>query len=258
MSEVEFASVEAAVIPGDLALGRSGSVQIDALTADGRRYSLLDSSRLALAVEPSYVARPRGTIVEAQQLGKARLTASFDSLSGEGEFEVVTGLGIDSLLVAPESMQMAVGEVADLSIASPTRGRIDVVSSDPAVLKVSAGRRLVGRAEGSAVITVSQAGESRTVQVTVRNEEILAMEIWPSRLVVPVDHEREVRVFGRLPDRRRIELAPDSVKAESVPSPLYADYNPRDVELIGRSPTTPESPQTLALRWANLTEHGPG
>ncbi len=254
VGDVEFASVEASVVPSDVALGKSGRLQIDAVAADGRHYSLLESSRLALNVEPPHVATPGGTTVQGEQMGQARLLASFGPHSGEGEFEVVGGVGVDTLVVAPVSMQMAVGEIADLSIATPMRGRVDVVSSDPAVLDVTANRRLIGRAEGSSVVTVSQAGESRTVQVSVRNEEVRAIEISPTRLVVPVDHEHEVRVFGRLADGRRAELASDSITADTLPSPLYADYDPRQVELTGRAPTTPESPQTLALRWASLTD----
>ena len=255
--DVEFTSIEASVVPEAVALGGSGKLQIDGVAADGRRYALLESSRLALSVEPSHVATPRGTTLAAEQLGVARLIASFAGQTGEGEFEVVGGVGVDALVVAPETMRMAVGEIADLSIATPMRGRIDVVSSDPAVLDITSDRRLIGRAEGAAVVTVSQAGESRTVQVTVRNEEIRTLEISPSRLVVPVDQDHRIRVFGRLASGSRIELAPDSVQAESVPSPLYADYDPRRVALKGRSPTTPEAPQSLALRWANLSDTAP-
>jgi hypothetical protein len=257
VSNVEFASIEPAVEPRDVALGSSGKMHVDAVTVDGRRYSLLGSSRLALAIEPSFAATPRGTTLQAEQLGRARLIADFDSLSGEGQFEVVTGVGIDSLIVAPESLQMAVGEIADLSIASPTRGHIDVTSSDPAVFQVTAENRLVGRAAGTAVATVSQASESRRVRISVRNEEIRAMEILPSSLVVPVDHALGVRAFGGLADGRRIELTPDSVKADAIPSPLYADFDTRTAQLIGRSPTAPESPQKLALRWADLTDSAP-
>ena len=257
VSDVEFASVEATVVPSDVALGNSGRLQIDGVGADGRRYSLLESSRLALNVEPPHVATSRGTTVLAEQMGKARLLASFGPHTAEGQFEVVAGVGVEALLVTPDVMQMAVGEIADLSIATPTRGRVDVVSSDPAILDVTSDRRLIGRAEGTAVVTVSQAGQMQTVQVSVRNEEIRSIEISPSRLVVPVDHDHEIRVLGRLADGSRIQLVPDSITAEALPSPLYADYDPRQVELTGRAPTTPESPQSLALRWAGLTDTAP-
>ena len=257
VSDVEFTSIEASVIPSDVALGRRGMMQIDGVTTDGRRYSLLESSRLAVSVEPFHIASPRGSTIEGQQPGKARLVGSFGSQSGETEFDVVTGIGVDSLVVAPEAMEMAVGEIADLSIATPLRGRVDVRSSDPAVLAVSSYHRLIGRAEGTATVTVSQAGESRTVQVSVRNQEVRAIEISPTRLVVPVDHERRVLVFGRLSDGRRIELASDALHADAVPSPLYADYDAQQVELTGRAPTTPDAPQSLSLRWANLADSAP-
>ncbi len=257
VSAVELAALEPGVDPSDVPLGASGRLHVDAVASDGRRFSLLESSRLVLAVEPPSVATPRGAILQAHQLGQARLKAQFGSLSGEGPFVVVAGVGIDSLLVVPESFQMVVGEIADLSIASPSPGRIDVTSSDPAVLEVAADNRLVGRAEGSAVVTVSQAGQSHTVQVSVRNEEIRGLEVFPSALVVPVDHSRRVRALGRLADGRRIELVADAVKTDATPSPLHADFDPRTLELVGRSPTTSQSPQTLALRWGEFTDSAP-
>ncbi len=257
VSEVEFASIDAAVIPGDVALGSVGRLQIDGVASDGRRYNLLESSRLDLTVEPPYVGRPHGTTLQADQLGRAQLRAEFGSLSGAGDFEVVSNLGIDSLVVAPESYSIAVGEIADLSIASPRRDRIDLASSDPAVLQVTAAGRLIGRAEGSAEVTVRQGGQSQTVRVSVHNENVRAIEISPSRLVVPVDHTHTVRVYGRLADGRRIELAPDAIKAETLPSPLHADFDPRAVTLTGRLPTTTESPQQLTLRWADLDDTAP-
>ncbi|MHB8897414.1 MAG: hypothetical protein ACYC6Y_01565 [Thermoguttaceae bacterium] len=252
-----LASIDAAVEPQSLALGRSGILRIDAVTGDGRRFSVLESSRLTLAVEPASSAAVVGKTLRADQLGLARLRAKFESLSGEARFEVVAGTAIDSLLVVPESLHINVGEIADLSIASPTRGRIEAASSDPAVLDVTAGNRLVGRAEGTAVVTVSQGDQSRTVQVSVGNEEIRKLEISPSGVVVPVDHTRQVLVFGRLADGRRVELAPESFKAETVPSPLYADFDPRPARLTGRSPTSADLPQSLSLHRGALTDSVP-
>lgn len=257
VSEIQITGLETTISPPDIPLGHSARINIQAVTADGGRFSVLESSRLSLVVEPGYVADVKAASLDAKQLGRGRLAVGFGSTSGEGSFEVVPATAIDSLIVAPGSMQMAVGEIADLSIASPTRGRIDVTSSEPAILQVTSDRRLIGRAEGSATVTVSQAGQTRTVPVAVRNEEIRALEISPSRVVVPVDHQREIRVFGHLADGRRIELAPDSVQAETLPSPLYADFEARDVSLLGRAPTAPESPQSLSLRWANLTDTAP-
>ena len=257
VSEVEFASIDAAVIPGDVALGSVGRLRIDGVASDGRRYNLLESSRLDLTVEPPYVATPQGTTLQADQLGRAQLRAKFGSDSGAGDFEVVSNLAIDSLVVVPESYSITVGEIADLSVASPQRGRIDLASSDPAVLQVTAAGRLIGRSEGNAEVNVRQGGQSQTVHVSVYHENVRAIEISPSRLVVPVDHTRIARIFGRLADGRRIELAPDAIKAETLPSPLHADFDPRAVALTGRLPTTTESPQQLTLRWADLDNTAP-
>ena len=108
-------------------------------------------------------------------------------------------------------------------------------------------------------MTVSQAGESRTVQVSVRNEEIRAIEISPSLLVVPVDHDHEVRVYGQLAEwKTNSNWPPIPCTAEAVPSPLYADYDPRQVELTGRAPTTARVAAVARPSVGQSDRHRPG
>jgi len=257
--DIPLTSIEAAVVPPDIPVGRSSRLKIDAIADDGKRYSLLGSSRLALGVNPSPVATPHIHTIQGDRVGRAELSASFDhgALAGAARFSVVPTCAVRSLIVAPESIAMAVGEVAELGIAAPGPAPVELASSDPAVVEVTEDNRLVGRAEGSAQVAVRQGAESRTVQVAVRNEDLRAIEIAPSRIVVPVDHEREVRVYGRLADGRRLELAPEAIETEALPSPRYADFDRRAMALLGRAPTGAGPPQSLALRCGALANAAP-
>lgn len=257
--DIPLTSIEAVVLPPDIPLGRSSRLRIDAIADDGKRYSLLGSSRLALDVKPAHVATPRVRAIEGDQVGRAELSASFNhgALTGAAGFSVVPTSAVRSLIVAPESIEMAVGEVADLGIAAPNPAPVELASSDPTVVEVTGDNRLIGRAEGSAEVAVRQGADSRTVQVAVRNEDIRAIEIAPSRIVVPVDHERQVHVYGRLADGRRLELVPEAIETEALPSPRYADFNRRAMALLGREPTGAGSPQSLALRRGALADAAP-
>jgi len=258
VSEIEFTSLEMAVDPDPVPVGRGSRLRVDAVSKDGKKYSVLESSLLELGVEPYYLATVRGTHVEGNHAGHGQLAATFNGqLTGSREFDVALGAGIDSLVVAPEQLDMVVGEVTDLSIASPSREPISVTSSDSKVVEVTWEDRLIARSVGSAQVEIGQAGVSRTVDVAVTSANVDFIAIRPSSVVVPVDHRLPVRVVGRIDAGRNIELAPDLVTCEKKPSPRYADFDPRFMEVQGISPTDESSPQSLALRFKKLLAEAP-
>ena len=258
VSKIEFASLEMAVDPDPVPVGRGSKLRVDAVSEAGKKYSVLESSLLEVGVDPAYLATVRGTHVEGNHPGHGQIGATFNGqLSGSLEFDVALGAGVDSLVVAPEQLDMVVGEVTDLSIVSPSRDPIRVSSSDSNVVEVTWENRLIGRSVGSAQVDVSQAGESRTVEVVVSRANVESIAIKPPSVVVPVDHWLPVSVVGRIDAGRNIELAPDLVTCEKKPSPRYADFDPRSMEVQGISPTEESSPQSLALRFKKLLAEAP-
>jgi len=200
----------------------------------------------------------RGMHVEGNHPGRGTLQGRFDGrVTGSLEFGVALGPGIESLIVAPEELAMVVGEIADLSIASPSREPIRLTSSDTKVVEVVSGNRLVARSEGSAQVEVGQAGVARTVDVTVTRATIERIAIRPASVVVPVDHAQGVSVMGRIEGGREIELAPDRVACEKKPSPRFADFDARSMQVHGIRPTEQTSPQSLALRFDKLVDEAP-
>ena len=281
VSQVDFASLEMAVDPDPVPVGRGSKLQVDAVCEAGKKYSVLESSRLELGVDPSYIATVRGAHVEGEHPGHGTMQGTFDGrLTGSLEFDVELGPGIDSLVVAPEQLAMVVGEITDLSIASPSREPIRLDSSDPGVVEVTREKgvrtnlperpggcfaqigpdpffRLVARSEGNAQVEVSQAGDRRTVDVAVTRANVERIAIQPSSVVVPVDHAQGVRVMGRIEGERQIELAPDLITCEKKPSPRYADFDAQSMQVYGILPTDESSPQSLALRFEKLVDEAP-
>ncbi len=258
VAKIDFKSLEAAIEPSPVNVGRASDLRLDAVAASGKKYSVLESSLLDLGIEPSYLASSHGTFIRGEHPGTGTLRAKWgERLSAELPFEVTLGAGVDSLVVAPEQLNLAVGEIYDLSIASPSRAPIRISSSEPAVVEVTDSNRLIGRSEGTAQVEVSQEGEKRTVAVTVTKLEILAASVDPPRAAVAVDHSAGVRVLGWLEGGRHIELAPDLLDCDAKPSPRHADFNSRSMELFGVRPTRPDAPERLAFSLGKLRAEAP-
>ena len=133
-----------------------------------------------------------------------------------------------------------VGEVADLSIVSPGNTPVRISSSKPGIVEVTASNRLIGRGKGTAEVEVAQGSRSRTVEVNVAEAEFQSIAIDPGSVVVPVDDVASPRVVARVkgdPTGRDVELAPDLLSCDKAPSPRYADFNARRMELRGVMPT---------------------
>lgn len=258
VADVELVSLEMSVEPEPVALGRQSRMRIDALTPTGERYRVAESSRLELQVDPDYRAEVDGEMVKGLQPGRAALSAVFDDrLTQQLSFDVVRTPGVDRLVVTPERIGLVVGQVADLSIHSPSAAPISVSSSDPVVVEVTSDRRLVARAAGSANITVRQGQQSQTVSATVEEAEFTALTADPSPLVVAVDHAANVRALGWLQDGRKVELAPDFLECIERPAPRFAWFDAQRMELHGRWPTDPSAPQKIGLGMGALTTSAP-
>ncbi|NQT16263.1 MAG: hypothetical protein HQ582_26130, partial [Planctomycetes bacterium] len=258
VAEVDFTSLETSVDPDPVPVGRGSRLEIDAVSEEGKRYSVLESSRLELQVDPAHVAVVHGTHVEGVHPGRGTLGATFDGrLSKSLEFDVALGTGVDRLVVAPEKLNMVVGEITDLSIASPTRELIRITSSDSTVIEVTRSNRLIARSEGSAQVEVPQGSETRPVEVVVTSATVESIAIEPSSVVVPVDHWQPVRVTGHIEGGRKIEVAPDLLACEKRPSPRFADFDADRMEVHGLRPTEKGSPESLTLRYNELVAEAP-
>jgi len=262
VAKASFQVLESQVDPGSVGLGRASDLRIEAITEDGKRYSVVESSMLKTTVEPRYLATVQGGSLQGEQLGQGQFTAAFGDglIAAPVDFEVAPVPGVDKLIVAPEELSLVAGQIADLSVASPMPGPIRVVSSDPSVVEVTPANRLVGRREGSAQVEVMQGAERSTVNVKVAPAAFRSIALDPTLLAVPVDDAIRPRVMAEVEGDslgRSVEIAPDLVECLKRPSPRYAQFETPSMELRGVKPTEPSSPQSLAMGFQGLKASGP-
>jgi hypothetical protein len=260
--DIAFKSLATVINPDPVGVGRGSALQIDAVTSDGKHYSVVRSSKLKTAVEPAELAVVNAGDLEGRHVGKGTLKASFRTtkLASENPFSVTLPAGIDRLTANPEKLAMVVGEIADLNVLSPSSETIKYTSSKPKIVELTADNRVVGRGAGKADITIEQGVQKCTVQVTVTKGEFTSIAIDPPEVVVPVDDATRPRVMGRLKggaNPRRAEISPDLVTVDKKPSPRFADLVVTTMELKGVAPTKPDSQQSLAVHFGKHEAKAP-
>ncbi len=261
VAKIDFKSLDIGIEPLPIGVGRASPLRLDAVADDGKHYSVLDSSQLKAEVGPCYLASIQGAALQGDRVGRGKLTATFgDNLTADKAFAVAAIPGVDRLIVNPEKLSLLVGEIADLSIVSPSAAPVRVSSSKPGIVEVTAGNRLIGRGEGTAELEVAQGSQKCTVEANVAKAEFTSIAIAPGSVVVPVDDTTSPQVVARVKGDdtgREVELAPDLLTCDKAPSPRYADFNVRRLELRGVMPTDSSTPQTLAMRFGPHTAKAP-
>jgi uncharacterized protein YjdB len=115
-------------------------------------------------------------VVTARAAGTATITASASGVSGTAAITVNAGPTVTSISLSPASATLNVGQTVDItSTANWSNGTSTVpydsyltwTSSAPSVATVNAGGVVTGVAAGSATITASLGGVSRSAAITV-------------------------------------------------------------------------------------------
>lgn len=256
-----YTGLEVVVDPAEVAAGRTAQLRVEAVTAAGRRQSVLESSRLRLRVEPPQVARVAGTAVQADTAGEAKLLAEFNDLSAAADLRVTAPPeeAKDVFQVRPERLDLTVGQAAPLVITSSRSDPIRIESSDPRIAEPLADHQVAARAAGDAVLTVSQGADQQVeVKVHVAAGEPAGVTLQPATVAVRVADAVPVVVRGRFagPEGREVELAPDQVTWPQVPDPNYATFDPATRQVTGKAPTA-EAPQQLTVRWGTFEATAP-
>jgi len=258
VAKIDFKGLEMAIEPLPVPLGRASKLQVNLISKADKKYSVLESSRLKLKVEPPGIAAVYGPYLEGLKSGTGRIEASWnDKLTADLRFEVAPVPGIKELVVSPEQLDLVVGEIADVDIASPSSDPIVMNSSKPAVVEVTKNNRLVGRSPGAATVEVTQGIEKRQVSVEVTAAKIVSIAAKPVQMVVPVTRSAPIRVMGQTEGGRVVELAPDLLKVQKEPSPRYAQFEPGSFEVRGIRPTKPDAPERLGVAYQKFQAQAP-
>lgn len=260
----DFQSIDVGVDPSTVGVGLSGKVHVDAVTSDHKRYNLLESSQLKTEVSPSYVAALQGETLKGQRAGSGKLAVTFGNgltghpLAGTAEFSVAWPRAFASA-VHPESLDLAVGEIADIAYVSPDRSPVYLSCSKAGIVDITTDNRLIGRAVGDTQLSVNQSGKTLgTVAVSVEKREFQGIFLDPGSLTVEVDDTIYPKVFAMLADPpRNAEIAPRWVVTEKRPAPEFAGFDAKAFALSGVAPTNSSSPQELAVRMGNWKAAAP-
>ena len=262
----DFQSIDVGVDPSTVGVGLHGKVHVDAVTSDGKRYNLLESSQLQTEISPSYLATLQGETLQGQRAGSGKLAVTFGNgltgtpLAGAGDFAVAVPRPFVSR-VHPESLDLAVGEIADIACISPDRSPVHLNCSNAGIVEITADNRVIGRAVGDTQVTVDQAGKAlATVAVTVAKAEFQGIFFDPGSLAVEVDGTTHPKVFAMVAGSdppRNAEIAPDRLATGKKPAPEFAGFDARAFALSGVKPTNSSAPQELAVRMGNWQAKAP-
>ena len=268
VSKIDVKSLAIAVEPLPVGVGRGSRLHVE--RGGRRRQALLAPGVVATedrGIGPSYLASVHGSYLRGNQVGRGQLSATFGDGPAATKSLVVASIpGIERLEVHPdkldprEHLDLVVGEIADLSIVSPSTAPVRLSSSKPGIVEITSRNRLIGRHEGVAEVEVAQGSRSRTVEVGVSKAEFQSIAIDPGSVVAAVDDAAYPRVVARVKGNqtgREVELAPDLLACDKAPSPRFADFNAKRMELRGIMPTDKSFPQTLAMRFAALAAKAP-
>jgi len=257
----DFQSIDVGVNPSTIGVGLYGKVHVDAVTSDGKRYNLLESSQLKVEVSPSHVATLQRDTLQGQHIGSGKLAVTFGTgLTGSGDFTVLLPRPFGTA-VHPDKLDLAVGEIADIACISPDRSPVHLNCSTAGVVDITADNRLVGRAEGDTQVTVVQSGKTLgAVDVKVKKEEFQNIFFEPGSLAVAVGDTMRPQVFATIAGSnpmRNAETVAELIAVEKKPAPEFAGFDTRSFELSGARPTVSSSPQELAVRMGNLKAAAP-
>lgn len=248
----EYESLSLLLERPELAVRQATGVHAEAVAKSGKRYTVSGSSKLKLLLNPPHIARVEDGVLHATQAGTAKLSADFGGLLAEVDVKVVAGDGVESFDVYPGSLEMAVGETAEIQVSTSSNSPIQFVSSAPQVVKVTEDGRVIGRSPGkNATVVVTQDANKVEISVDVTRELFRSIAIVPERISVAVDETLQVRVVGTTDAGNTVDLAPDQIQAERLPASGLVDFDPTTLGIRGIAPTS-GSPQTLSVRVGEL------
>jgi uncharacterized protein YjdB len=249
----DYRSLEIAIAPQPLVVGKASELKALAVEASGEKQSVTQSSLLKIEIDPPSLAELDGSSLVGKAVGKGKLTATFlGKLTAKLDFEVVApeGSALAELVVAPKVLKLAVGEVAKLTVSGP-EGNPEITSADPKIAAVSDDGRVAAKATGETKLEISQAGKKASVPVTVVEAPLRSIAIVPDRIQVGINDKVPVKVIGKGDGDRQVELAPDRLTWERVPSSRVVDFDPSSLTVRGLS-ATGAAPQSLSVRVGDL------
>lgn len=233
-----------------VAAGQVAEISAEVKPDEGSPLSISESSLLHLSIDPADAGAVMGRRLHAKKPGTLKLTGRFQSLEDTIILEVTPESPADSKLdVQPRTLELAVGEIASLSLkSSRSDPPIRVVSVQPGIVRIQEDRRLVGRAEGNTRVEVIQGEEIIALDVTVTRLQPTTIFFAPSAVSVRVDDMADLRVVAELDSQKTFDVAPDALDWIGIPRPDYVRLDKAQLRVRGLKPTG-EDAEVLAVRF---------
>ena len=230
-------SLTIAVDPPSVPIGQAAKLTALAITADGKRYPVSESSKLRVSIEPEEIVTLEGQHVHAQKVGAVTLSADFGGLTAEATVQVVESKVVPPPVTA-ESLILSVGEVADIPGVSPSPSPAQLTSTSPEIARISETNRVVGVSVGECSVEVVRGDQKHVVKVSVESKPFQSIAVLPSRVSVRVDDSAQLRVVANVDDATQVEIAPDTLEWSRFPRPDYADVDKGALTVTGVKATT--------------------
>jgi len=249
VTKVDYQSIELAVDPKTFGMGQSGRIEVHGIDGDGETYSLLGSSLLKLSVSPAGIAKVEEGYLIGQAKGDGQLQATLYDLTATTEFAVGDStLAAGTFAVMPsDEVKLRVNEYVTLDVVTASSEPIETVSSDPNVVEVIGSREIVGRMPGRATVTLTQDGNTETIDVTVSESNIVTLHIEPSSITLVSGVPTSFRVYARDDSGAEIDVAPDRLTWVKQPALEHAELDRTALKLFGITPTNQPQPLVAQL-----------
>ena len=230
-------SLTIAVDPPSVPIGQAAKLTALAITADGKRYPVSESSKLRISIEPEEIVTLEGQHVHAQKVGDVKVSADFRGLTANTTVQVVESNAVPPPVTA-KSLNLYVGEVADIPGVGSRPSPIQLTSTSPGIARISQSNRVVGVSVGECSVEIVRGDQTSAVKVSVTAAPFQSIAVMPSRVSVRVDDSAQLRVVANVDDAKQVELAADTLEWVRFPRPDYADIDKAALTVTGMKATT--------------------
>jgi plastocyanin len=247
--DLQYKSLKITVDPSMPLLGRPAKLHVVATTESGSDLSVDESKDLTFEVAPAESATARGSVLMPLTEGDAKLTASFRGLTATADLKISKSTDAPQPLdVSPKSLELKLGELAQLSVLSGRPDLVQLKSANPEIVEVTADGRVIGRGIGTSEIEVSDGSQPVKITATVAAAQWKNIELEPRRMKVLADETATIKLFGILDGSERVELAGDQVNWTALPRPEFMEFEKTTLQVKGLKPTG-DRPERLTARY---------
>lgn len=139
----------------------------------------------------------------------------------------------DTLVVRPESVEMAEGERRDIDVTTSAPNGVTAKSTDPAIVTLIGTQTLSARKPGQADIVFTLGKQTHTVHVNVAAAKYKQVEIRPAKIVLKIGESLHFDVLGTTVNGREVRLGADQFTFLQQPLANHVELNRDTMQLRG-------------------------